>query len=84
MPISKEEYDAGIGNSKLLNLFMSTPNQAYSYKELTKEYGTNVFIELQILHIQGIIEAKSVFVKGKGEDMYFRLTKKFQEHRQHL
>jgi hypothetical protein len=76
MPISNESFNAGVSNSKLLEFFMNNPNQAYSSEELIEQFG-DVRIELDILQIKDIIEAKAIInTEGIPDDIYFRLRRK--------
>ena len=77
MPISKNEYEAGATDSKLLDLLIKNPTLAYSSKELITQFDKNVTIELEFLLIKGIIKAKIIINPDSGErDVYFILAKK--------
>jgi hypothetical protein len=76
MPIPNEEYDISFAGSKIRNFLKDNSTQAYSYEELTKQFGDGILPELEILIIAGVIEAKTILVKGKGERTYFRWKKK--------
>ena len=45
-------------------------------KELVEQFGKDIAPELGILITAGVIEAKTILVKGKGEQSYFRWKKK--------
>ncbi len=79
MPISKEEYESGLTDSKLLELFTNNPNSAYSLTELIRQFGRDITIELDFLHVKDIISAHMVTNPDTAKrDLFFMLAEEPQ------
>ena len=72
MPISGEDFDKGIAQLKILDLLEENRSKAFSLAELNDRFGSDTWIELDYLILQGLIEVKNI-ATPQGKSLYFKL-----------